>query len=90
MNVKYFGRKTKDCLGEPLKRSRPPCAVVSFTNEEEVLAVARLEYTNYRFDLFGDATDGCAYVEIEDRDDYNDFMEIWKEAKEKVGKVDLK
>lgn len=90
MNVKYYGWRSKDDLGNPLKRAHPPCAVVSFTRKEEALAIARIEYTNYRFDLFGDESKGCAYVGVTDRDDYGDFMKAWKDAKKRIKKEDLK
>lgn len=73
-----------------MKRAHPPCAVVSFTREEEALAIARIERTNYRFDLFGDGAEGCAYVSVTDRDDYDDFIEAWKDAKKRIKKENLK
>ena len=85
MNVRYFGWIKTDSIGQKLTKPMPPAAVVTYTEEEEALAIARLEHTNYRFDSF----DGCSYVTVNDRQDYQDFMEAWKDAKRQIKKRDL-
>lgn len=86
MYVKYFGRKTKNSFGEKLARELPPVAEVGYSEKEEAFALSCIEYTGYQFDSFNDGGCCSSDVYVEDRNDFEDFYEMFKEAKKVLKK----
>lgn len=82
MNVRYVGRKTVDIFGDKLAKPFPPAAIVSFTENEQDIAVAILESTGYEYDVFDEPGFMYAEVAVDGKEDYKDFMREWKAGKE--------
>ncbi len=82
MNVRYQGRITEDTFGEKLSRPIEPAAIVSFREDEVLVAIAILDATGYDYGLFGTPDALWAEVAVKNKDDYQNFMREWKEGKE--------
>ena len=62
-------------------------AVIDAPNSEQDKIEALLDDLGYRYDAFGDSEDAVYYVPVDDKDDYKDFVERWKEAKKAYNTV---
>lgn len=86
MRARYFGKQVvRDELGHARARYDPEVEVI-FTEREKDLAIKRLDATGFDYDLFGCDDDYDAHVRVRDREDANDFMSAWKEAKRTIKK----
>lgn len=56
-------------------------AVVESPVAEQGKVEVILDNSGYKYEAFGDSYDAVYYVQVDDKDDYNAFMEYWKEAK---------
>lgn len=78
MKVQYFGKR----------ENLSPCAYISYDDENEKefdkldkIADMFEENTSYHIDIVGS---GAAICEVDDKDDYKEFMQLWKEYKKEV------
>lgn len=77
MKVKY--------LGESKKCKEDRFAVISASARDEEKVYKMLEYTWYNaIDVTGDDEDIEFWVLVDSKEDYNNFMKLWKEAKKFV------
>ena len=81
MKIEYRGMQKTNSFGEKLARPLTPCAVVSFHESESEIAMAIIEGSGYEYDVFGDGDECWANVPVDDRADYNEFKQMWKEGK---------
>lgn len=92
MRVRYFGKKVvRDEFGHVKARYNPE-VLVTFTEKEKDLAFKLLDATGYAYDSFGrEGNDGAdiyeADVYVRDREDADDFIYAWKEAKRTIKEV---
>ena len=68
-----------------------PCVIVSYSGKEEALALKRLAATGYDYDLFFDGIfdRGEADIAVSDREEADEFMEVWREVKRRIKKEDV-
>lgn len=77
MKVKY--------LGESKSGKEDRFAVISASAKDEEKVYKMLEYTWYNaIDVTGDDEDIEFWVLVDSKEDYNNFMKLWKEAKKVV------
>lgn len=77
MKVKY--------LGESKRGKEDRFAVISASAKDEENVYKMLEYTWYNaIDVTGDDEDIEFWVLVDSKEDYNNFMKLWKEAKKSV------
>ena len=81
MKARYYGKKVvKNEFGDVTDRF-PPTAVITCKESKREIMAEILGKTGYSFDMFGDDTESWAYVAVADKEDYNNFMELWKHNK---------
>ena len=72
-NVKYVGQS------EHGKEDR--FAVITAEGESQYKVEEIIYDSGYSYEAFGDYEEAYYYVQVDDREDYNCFMDYWKEAK---------
>lgn len=86
MKACYFGKKiVRNEFGDVVARYNPEVQV-TFTEEEKELAIKRLDATGFDYDAFacGDLYD--IHVPVRDREEGEEFLDAWKEAKKEIKK----
>ena len=75
MTIKYSGARNYD----------GSCAIITYKNgkedEQAAKVIEALENEGYRVDLIGCDDTTEAYIEVYDRDEYDELKEIYMEAK---------
>ena len=65
-------------------------AVITADSKYDDMIVDILNYLGYKYDAFGSGNESCFYIEVDDRDEYNEFMKDWKWAKKQYKAGELK